>query len=332
MRGITIHAALLGIMLVLAYQAWTPNQTDPSTVSRDGDYTVWEMRPENVQSLTFERGTTTTIVERRDEAGDAYLWGTTVETFSPDSSGVIPEPTSSEFPLGDEGEDIWERVVHLRALRDLGVLEQSGLQQYGLDSTERRLTIVTSEGERIIEIGGTVFGNIHRYAFEAASGRGYVLSDQIVRALEGGQSSLRQQTLHRFRQDEVGRVTASGPSGERTMLRRPGPTRPADSWVSPETPDQPDQGFQNFINHVRQIAMLAYESSVSLDTMQFLVRMDYADEDGDPLEFMELYKTPTGEPDVWNYYLRTQTTRIPAQAHRNLAERVDRDLTDVFER
>jgi hypothetical protein len=341
MKGVTMHGALLGVMLILAYQAWTPDETNRATLNSDGDYTVWDVPSDQVTTLTFVRRNTTTVIERREEAGEVYLWGRSFESLPDDTAQDTTAAADSvparrtpapaqEFPVGDEGEDIWNRVAHLRALRDLGALDDAGRERYELNDTERRLTISTSSGERLMEIGGTVYGSIHRYAVEPATGKGYVLADQIVRALEGGQSSLRQQTLHRFGQDEIGGVTVRGPSGERTMTRNPGPTRQDDLWVSPDTPDDPDQTFQTFMNHVRQLAMLNYQATVNTDTLQFLVRIDYRDEDNQPMGFLELYRAPSSEPDVWEYYLRTQSTRIPAHAHRNLAERVDRDLADVF--
>ncbi len=64
--------------------------------------------------------------------------------------------------------------------------------------------------------------------------------------------------------------------------------------------------------------------------MEFLVRIDYAGEGGEPMGFLELYRTGAGEPGLWDYYMRTEATRIPAQAHRSLGERVALDLADLF--
>ena len=122
MKSVTIHGAFLGLMLILAYQAWTPNETNPATLNSDGDYTVWELRPGQLERFTFTRSGRTTTVERREDNGETYLWGTTVEPPRPlptddslsDSTNVVmTEPQPTEFPIGDEGEGIWDRLVHL---------------------------------------------------------------------------------------------------------------------------------------------------------------------------------------------------------------------------
>lgn len=343
MRSVGVHGVFLAIMLVVAYQAWSPN--DPSTVNinQDGDNTVWELSEDDVQSLTFRRDARTTIVERRQDSSGSYLWGTTIEepastanqsdadsaTLNTDSAAAPVAP--EYFPVGEDGEDIWERVSHLRALRDLGVLDDSSMTVYSLDSISRYLTVTTRSGDRELQIGGTVYGSIHRYAYEPQSRRGYVIADQIVRALEGGATSMRLQTLHRFGQNDVGNLTLHNAAGEsRTMRRRPAATRPADAWVSPETPNEPDPTFQTFINHVRQLAFTGYDATVNVDTLELVMRIDYRDGDDEWIGFMELYRTPSDQPDTWTYYLLTNDMRIPALAHHPFAQRVDQELIDLF--
>lgn len=328
MRGVTVHGILLAVMLIFAYQAWTPNETRPTTTNRDGSVTIWELSPDQVRAVTYERaGRTTTVVERREEQGNAYLWGRSFEPSPRDSS---EETATDEFPIGEQGEDVWERLAHLRALRDLGVLDDAAKEQYALNDTERRLTVSTAAAERILEVGGTIYATNHRYAFDPVSGRGYVLADQMVQTLEGASSTLRLQKLHRFSRDDVATVTVRGALGERTMTRRIGALGSADVWVSPDAPDEPDQTFENFMNHVQPLAFSSFAPTVSVDTMQFLVRIDYGGAAEAPIGFLEVYRVAVDQPGVWDYYLQTEATRIPARAHRSLAERVDRDLAGLF--
>jgi len=343
MKSVTVHGIVLAVMLIFAYQAWTPNEPRSTDTDRDGSVTIWELSPDQLRSVTYQQARGTTVIERREEQGSSYLWGSSLEPAPADSSeaaasadtaaaaGTAQGTTQAEeFPIGEEGEDIWRRLAQLRALRDLGVLDDAAKEQYELSDPERRLTVATADTERTLQVGGIVYASNHRYVFDPNSGRGYVLADEIARALEGGSSTLRLRKLHRFAQDEVGSVTVRGMSGERTMTRRAGASRSADVWVSPDAPDEPDQTFQNFMNHVQQLAYTSFEPAVSVDTMQFLVRIDYAGEAEEPLGFLELYSVASSEPDISEYYLRTEATRIPALAYRGFAERVDRDLADLF--
>ncbi len=343
MKSVTVHGILLVVMLVLAYQAWKPSEPRSTDTSSDGSITVWELSPDQVRAVTYQMASRTTVIERREEQGDSYLWGSSLEAAPRDSSeqtatGETGQPLAAaqgparaeQFPIGEEGEDLWQRLARLRALRDLGVLDDAAKEQYELNDTERHLTVATADTERTLELGGTVYASGHRYALDPSSSRGYVLADQIVRALEGGSSSLRLRTLHRFGNDDVVTVTVHGMTGERSMSRRAGASRSADVWVSPDAPDEPDQTFKNFMDHVQQLAYSSSASTVSVDTMQFLVRIDYGGEAEAPIGFLELYRVAASQPDIWEYYLQTEATRIPALAYRGFAERVDRDLADLF--
>ena len=333
MRGITVHGVFLAFALILAYQAWSPGERRSAAVSADGSATVWELPPDRLQSVTYRGPISTISIERRQEQGTSYLWGSSFPSSSRDSTAEAPAEgaaPASEFPLGQDGEEAWQRVAHLRGLRDLGVLDDSAKAQYELNDPERRLTVSSTDAERVLEIGGTVYASSHRYAYDPSSGRGYVLADLMIRALESGPTNLQLRQLHRFDSDDVVTVTVRGESGERTMTRRAGGGRSSDVWVSPDAPDEPDQTFENFMNHVRPLAFSGFASAASTDTMQFLVRIDYRDRAEEPLGFLELYRAADDQSDVWNYYLRTEATRILGMAHRSLAERVDRDLGDIF--
>ena len=328
MRGIRAHGILLAVMLIFAYQAWTPNDPRPTNTNPDGTAAIWELSPDQLRTVTFEWAGRTTVLEQRDDADASYLWGTSFVQPPDDSSGEAAE--AEQFPLGQQGEDIWGRIANLRGLRDLGVIGDAAKEEYALLETERRLTVSAPGVEHTLEIGGVVFGTNQRYALDPSSGRAYVLGDQLIRALEGGSSALMLRTLHRFDWDDVATVTVRGTSSERTMARRPGAEAAASAWVSSDAPDEPDQAFENFMNHVRALAFSSFESTASLDTMELLVRIDYRGEAQALMGFMTVHRVATAEPDIWDYFFHTEATRIPARAHRSLAERVDRDLADVF--
>jgi len=326
MRGVRAHGILLAVMLIFAYQAWTPNDPRPTNTNPDGTVAIWELSPDQLRAVTFQRASRTTVLEQRADGDASYLWGTTSVQPPADSSGEAADV--EQFPLGEQGEDIWGRVANLRGLRDLGVIDDAAKEEYALLETERRLTVSAPGAEHTLEIGGTVFGTNQRYALEPSSGRGYVLGDQIVRALEGGSSALMLRTLHRFDWDDVATVTVRGTSGERAMARGQGAA--ASAWVSADAPDEPDQTFENFMNHVQALAFSSLEATANRDTMQLLVRIDYRGDAQAPMGFLAVYRVATAESGVSDYFFHTEATRILARGHRSLAERVDRDLADVF--
>ena len=56
--------------------------------------------------------------------------------------------------------------------------------------------------------------------------------------------------------------------------------------------------------------------------------MDYLDDEGEQIGFVELFHDPLAERDP--FYIRSETTRIVAFAVSSLAERVEQGLADIF--
>ena len=98
-------------------------------------------------------------------------------------------------------------------------------------------------------------------------------------------------------------------------------------WTPPDG-DAPDAAFANFMQRVDQLAISGYEDSPPAEALPVLLRMDYLDEDGDSIGFLEVFQDAAAERDP--YYLRTERTRILAGAVTALAERVAEALAEVF--
>lgn len=333
MRGVAVHGALLVVALILAFWAWT-GEGSP----RDGvkQVTVWGGAPETVLSVRYEREDQVLSVVRRRDAGGAYLWATVrrvqsqLDSVRETESGSAPGKVD-EFPVGERGDELLRELAPLTALRDLGALNDSLRLAYELVEPQRRLLVTFDDGTRELRIGGNVFGSGDRYVVEPETDRGYVVSSSVLRRLDAGQGGLRLTKLHDFELQDVGAVTVESPSGKRRMQRQrsDGVDPQATTWTSGET-GEPDQTFANFMNRIQRLSIITYESDLAGDSLQSRVRIDYSDVRGRPLGFMELYRHPAERGNGFDFYLRTELTRILARAQPNIGERVDEDLGQIF--
>ena len=81
------------------------------------------------------------------------------------------------------------------------------------------------------------------------------------------------------------------------------------------------------MQRVGQLAIEGYARQPAAESASTLVRLDYIGHDGEPIGFLELMRDDS-EADL--YFLRSETTRIPAHAMGFLARRVEEGLSGVF--
>ena len=129
---------------------------------------------------------------------------------APDAKPTFEEKTKKrEFPLSDNGQKVVTSFYKARALRDLGVLDDKAKQDYKLADTKGTLEVTFRDGKRTFALGGDVYGD--RYILDSSTGRGYVLSKELVSALEVGESSLQLTDPKGFEATKIGAVPNLNP-------------------------------------------------------------------------------------------------------------------------
>ena len=312
MRDLKAHLALFVAAVVATVVAW--NRDEVAEAARDLAL-VWQRDTTDFRALHYRGPTLDLRIERRADRDGPFYWA--VRTRHRESRDSL------EFPVGWSGAAVVPRLTVLRALRDLGTPSTEQLASYGLADSEVRLTVEFNDGRRELVVGDSVFGGEDRYVLEPATGRGYVISRDAISPIELGEGALRERAVHNFRPNDVAEVrVAAGPDRERTMVRTE-----SGEWMEPDG-DAPDIGFGNFMERVDDLAIEGYDSLPSREELRLVLRMEYLDDDGDALGFVELLRDDPPERDA--YYLRSETTRILARAHSILTERVEQAVGDIF--
>lgn len=331
MRALRVHAVLLAVAAAWAFHL---SGRDPVREEDRNRVLVWERDTTEVVAVHFRSPEKEILIERRQADGGAYLWGTQIERADAETdtdpadggegagAGAASADTL-EFPVGASGHSLVERLAALRAVRSLGSLTDDQEARFGLaEPGDEQLAVEFRNGRREFVLGDTTYGGSDRYAKEPATGAGYVLPSDLTRPLGIGEGSLRERWLHHYPADQVTQVVVTNGDTERTMSRSE-----SGDWTPPDS-EAPDAAFANFMQRVDQLAISGYEDPPPPGALPVLLRMDYLDENGDPIGFLEVFRDAAAERDP--YYLRTERTRILAGAVTALAERVAEALGEVF--
>lgn len=301
------HAILFVAALIATIFAWT---RDVSYDDEENVVRIWDRDTTDVLAVNYRIAGVEVRIERRtDQAGD-YLWGS--ETIGGEES------LTTEFPVGSPGHVLLGRIAGLPTARDLGPLSTETMTRFGIAGSTDRLAVQFRDEQRELILGDQVYGVQQRYAYEPATGTGYVLPRDVISTLSNGQGAIRERWLHSFADDDVARVRVEVGGVVRTMLRF-GETG---EWGDPGSPT-PDVAFGTFMQRVDELAIQGFAERPG-PTARMLVRIVYLDTADEPLGFMELLRDDGREDDP--YFIVTETTRVPAQAMTFLAVRAEEGL------
>ena len=254
------------------------------------------------------------------------------------------ETTVREFPIGEAGDELVEGFSKLRALRELGTLTDDAKIEYGLDDATERLTVTfKGGGEKTLLVGDRVFGGSDRYVLEETSGKGYVLSSEIMRLVDAAETALGLKSYHAFDEVEDLRGLAVDAGGTTTELVRldleeekgDEPSKRT-TWARADSPRIEDVTMANFVDRVSKLRPVEYLPDLDPAGLTKLARFSYRDAGGKELGYMELYKGPGDEPASAGatpkdeYYMKTEVTRVLGRVSRLTAERVDQDLAEFL--
>ena len=312
MKTLKAHGALFVLAVIGALLTWTRDTTNEAD---EGRPLVWERDTTEVVSVHYRAPEMDVQIERRTDDAGSFLWG--IEIEGAESTDTL------EYPVGVPGSTLVGRLATLRVIRDLGQLSLEMVERFGLDDATETVEVDFGDEQRLLAVGDSAFGGQDRYALEPATGAGYVIASDITRPLSIGEGALRERWLHRFVDDDVATVRIGVAGGGAREMARTGDGE----WTEVDG-DVPDAAFANFMQRVDQLAIGGYGAEPDPVSTQSLLRVDYLDDTGEQLGFVELLHDDMAEQDP--YFIRSETTRIVAFAVTSLAERVREGLGEVF--
>src|SRR5262249_19145740 len=251
-----------------------------------------------------------------------------------------PTVTTTEFPLGEEGEKALARLAPLKALRDLGTAKDK--EEYGLGDQSDKLTVRVGGAARELVLGARVFGGDDRYVLEPGGGHVFVVAGETLRPFDAPEFSLRERKIHGFALDDVGEVEvkAGGKARPLVPLGKPapsaeGPSKPprpgARSWADAKAPDKPDQTLANFMDRVEQLAPTEFAPGLDEQGLTPVASFEYRAKGGKALGTLDLLKKPGAKAGEFDYYVKSERTRGLAKVAGAAAARVETDVGTVVQ-
>jgi hypothetical protein len=346
MKSVAVHGALLMAALLTAFVTWTANdrpQPDNAAV------VVWERGVNDVASVAFQSGPRTVELERRGTGDQAHIWGketapepvvppavppvdtAAADTVAANTVVAPPRLRTEEFPAGGRTDEVFALLAAMRAVRDLGDADDDKRRAYGLDKQDMKLTVrFRDREERVFVVGNTVVGGTDRYALDTESDHIYVLGAELLQPLESGSSALRLAEYQSFEPGRIAAVAVRAAGVDRRMERRSAGSPPQVVWAEPGS-DQPDQAFSNFMEQLQQLWVSRFAPEVRTDSLDSVLRIEYSDDDGDALGFLELFRS-RGAPESRKYYMQTPRTMVPGEIYTPLGERIEQDAATLLRR
>ncbi len=349
-----IHGALLAVALGFAWQTLT-RKVAPDRPP--GSVTLWGGSPAEIVSVHYESELPTESRAIDVVRKDGYLWGVSKRTTKPPKPPVPPVPpppapgtpdagtpapapeppkqvepvvTTREFTVGEAGTKLLEKLVPLVALRDLGKLDEARKKEYGLDAPKGKLVVKRAGASHELIVGGNVFGGGDRYVLERSSGRVFVVADDAIRPLDTGEVTLPERKLHAFEPADIAEVLVQGGGKERRVLRKTEPGKPKPIWSDAATPAVEDQTLAAFMDRVSPLAPLDYPSPAPTDAeLTLVLKFTYRSAKSAELGTTELYKKPALKEGTFDWYVKSERTRVVARVSAPVAERLEQDLASL---
>ncbi len=385
MKAAIIHGALLLVMMIYGYNTWTRDKSvspDVGSVqlwerSLD-ELTGIELKSETKEVKLEKRGDaggaywwgTDTSISKRPKPtppAPATPAPATPDPTKPADPAAPADPTKpadpaapakpaepemeevrnvTEFPCGEATETLAKLLSSAKALHSLGTVSEADKKTYKLDEAKTSLTVSFRDGQRTFLVGGQVYGGADRYVLETASGKGYVLSRELITPLEQGMTSLRLGDPRGYDVTTIEQVTIAANNKTRDAARVTATVEGAQTktWGDAAT-KKADQALANFVDNSFNMMPTSFDPALKMSDLTPVLVLTYKDAKGAPLSDLKLFKRSraaelpadgTGDlanppPPVVEYYILTPKTRVLAMVNRSNAERAEQDLATILQ-
>ena len=253
-----------------------------------------------------------------------------------------------EFPLGDAGDKLIKDFTAARALRDLGTPNDEQKKDYKLDDAKTTLTVTFKDGaRRRSSSAARSTAAAIATSIDQAIEQGYVLSKDLISALEIGESSAAPHRSARLRrrEDRSGHDRGGRQVEDRVRVETGGEGQQVKTWGDAETkkaePDARELHRQRRTTSGRpsthrtlklerhDAGREAHVQGATRAPRSARCTLYKHEKPGELAEGQELdpANPPKGETE---YYILTEKTRVPGLVRKDTAQRTENDIQTVF--
>jgi hypothetical protein len=282
------------------------------------------------------------VLEAKSDAVGAYFIGQVErekpaepEEADPHAPPDAPPPSVAElaeretvrFVAVQEANELLESLAPLKAIRGLGMLDDSKLADFGFDEeTPAKLTLSIGGQMHELVIGESTPGGGDTYA-RLPNGEAFVLDGQLVRNISSGDTRLLERKLRSWEDEETKSVKVVSADSSRELAR----TEQKSFWADPKTADQKDETASNWMDKFERLRITEYiENPEPAPTPLFEV--EYFGAQGKRLGRISVARVPGKEADKPDFLARSEHTRWWGKVLRSNAEQLAQDLSALLNR
>ncbi|WP_338869144.1 hypothetical protein [Myxococcus stipitatus] len=276
-RDLALQGALAAVALVAAYLVW---QRTPS--GAPGDVTVVELPARALDRVRFEDEAR--FVELFRDAQDRdLLWvrlgykparplppeamasdadggtqagdGGTAVAQGPEATGSTPPPPPRDLRANEVAQKLFPRFAPLRATRSLGVLDAKKLEEVGLTTSQRKLTLTLGGKAESYTLASTTGGWGTPYLRRESDGQVFLLGPALLPDLENASSRLVDRRMHLFDLGDFDAVVITSGGVSRSFTASGKAPNPV-ALAPEESPDKPDEFTRNWHDRVWRLVPL----------------------------------------------------------------------------
>jgi hypothetical protein len=191
------------------------------------------------------------------DAGTAVAQAHGVDAGTPAVGTTEPPPPPRELRANETAEKLFARFAPLRAMRALGEMDGKKLDEVGLASTARKLTLTVGGKPQDFSLATPPGGWGTPYLRREADGRVFLLGPSLLPDLENASNRLVDRRLHTFDVGDFDAVVITAGGTSRSFIAS-GKAPGAVTLAPEESPDRPDEFARNWHDKVWRLMPLDF--------------------------------------------------------------------------
>jgi hypothetical protein len=235
---------------------------------------------------------------------------------------------------GEKLTDLVNALNPLNAVRDLGKVDESQLEEFGLKDAKSKFTVTTDDGKSYsLTLGKRSYGTRNRFVRESgdgASGRVLLIDDAGIEDLERANVRLYERRLTGTQFDDVTKVEIAA-DGKAKRLDHTQRGKDGELvWTDDEEKAQPKASYAGWMDRVEKLRLAAFASEAELQKLQgvtpFLTIA--LEKDGKVVERMEFRKADNA--GKMEYFVTTDFLKTAGKMAAGRVEPIEKDLATIL--
>lgn len=322
MKEIKLYGTLLFLALVGTFVSWRRG-----TFLEDSRERVMLLNASRreFRSFSFFTGTQTVSMSfGTDDEGSPYPW------FELLREGGAKTWT---FVGNDKVDELLGMLAPFRALRNLGMLPRSELEEMKIEPPQRKFTIVLKSGAHVFDVGTRTGGARDYYVRPAGSTEVYLVASDALGHIESPESRFMQRLFRTTPQANISKVVLTAAGKSKTALQR-NRLSPDDAyWAAESKPEDRNDALGNFIAKLDRLSVSEYPksgASFPKGGVPVLTATWYGEDETTAESTFQVWRV--GEEGSAEYFARSSAVRMPVKISVFAGQQLEADVAALMRR